>query len=193
MSAEPTFRRPTTVNANDFWYISLAAWNAHLSAAGGTDVAAKKAALNNLRKYDTAGRIMETDEGVPAPNPCSWCTRGGNLGVECKVFGSRDDIACAYCKRMGKSGCTAKEVVEEGATRATSEQRVAALETELAAEKVKVVALETSLENAQVVSENLRLDMLTLREELQRQSADMGVLRDRVMSVQLETQYSTTS
>ena len=49
---------------------------------------------------------METDEGKSAVAPCSLCTREGTRH-ECKVFVGKDDRACAYCKRMGKSGCVA--------------------------------------------------------------------------------------
>jgi len=66
----------------------------------------EKAALNNLRKFEQAGQIMETENGKAAVSPCTWCTRKG-LEVPCRVFKDRDDKTCAYCKRMGKSGCQA--------------------------------------------------------------------------------------
>ncbi|KAK3669993.1 hypothetical protein LTR78_010165 [Recurvomyces mirabilis] len=53
---------------------------------------------------------METDEGMPALAPCKWCV---NRGLECRVFATREDEACAYCKRMSKGGCAAKVVPEE--------------------------------------------------------------------------------
>lgn len=69
-----------------------------------------KVAMNNLRKLDTAGRIMETDEGKAATTPCSWCSRPGNE-VDCRVWKDKEDKSCAYCRRKGKAGCTAGSAV----------------------------------------------------------------------------------
>ena len=75
---------------------------------------------------------METNEGVAAVEVCVWCGRDRS-GVECKVFQDKaKGEACAYCKRYGKSGCSASAVKSPP----TIEERVAALEAELAAAKV---------------------------------------------------------
>jgi len=104
------------VDERAFCYISPARWKAILAEARNkqNNRRQRQTAFNMLRKFDGAGRIMETDEGVPAPNPCSWCTRDG-YDVECRVFKDRDDTSCAYCKRMGKPRCTAKQVATDEA------------------------------------------------------------------------------
>lgn len=84
-----------------------------------------------MRKYDAAGRIMETDEGVLAAEPCSQCVREG-FEVDCKVFAEVGGI-CAYCKKNGRQGCTAKLI----ASPPTVEQRVVLLEQRLAALETK--------------------------------------------------------
>ena len=67
----------------------------------------RKAAGNNLRKFTAAGRIMETDEGVAAAVPCSWCDFGA-LGNDCRLFANQDKGGrCGYCCRMAKSNCGA--------------------------------------------------------------------------------------
>ena len=50
--------------------------------------------------------------------------------MECKVFATREDKACAYCKRHGKQGCAAgTEPEQEEDTEFTGlEERVADLE-----------------------------------------------------------------
>lgn len=96
--------------------------------------------MNNLRKFEAAGLIMETEEGKPAPNPCSWCTRSGTLDI-CRVFRDKDDKACAYCKRMGKSGCTAA-VVREQTNEERLEQKVDELEEKLMGAEARMECLE---------------------------------------------------
>lgn len=63
-----------------------------------------------LRRYAAAGRIMETDEGVAALEPCSLCARNGH---ECKVYKNRTQRTCAYCRRAGKPSCNATVPVFE--------------------------------------------------------------------------------
>lgn len=94
--------------------------------------------MNNLRKFDAAGRMVELPEGSTAAVGCSECVK---RGVVCRVSLTRVDKTCAYCKRMGRSGCTAvKEVEEEedvpaaaSTTTAGDSQRLAAIEQQLAA------------------------------------------------------------
>lgn len=61
-----TYRRPAIENTEDFWFISQEKWDIFLRGADSNDAKQKKNALNNLRKFDAAGRIMETKEGVSA-------------------------------------------------------------------------------------------------------------------------------
>lgn len=105
-----------------------------------------KATLNHLRKFDKAGRIMETDEGVAAPRSCHWCTREG-FEVECRVFKEKDDKSCAYCIHYAKPRCTARKVIEEKqeGESAESQQRIAALELQISRLESTVVALDEKL------------------------------------------------
>lgn len=145
-------RRPTTTNSADFWYINLTNWQQLLEEYN--NAPNKKATLNSIRKYDHAGRIMETDEGMSALSPCKWCR---DRSLECRVFATREDKACAYCKRMSKGGCTAKVVPDDDedggvslATVVADQQacncRVDELETECRALETQVEALWTELE-----------------------------------------------
>lgn len=91
--------------------------------------------MNTLRKFDAAGRIMETDEGELASQPCPWCTRDG-LEVECRVYKNNKEKACAYCRRHGKAGCSAGD--PSRAAPPSVEDRLGALEdtvTRLSAER----------------------------------------------------------
>lgn len=100
-------RRPTTTDTKAFYYISQEKWDGFVIESKGQDKQKAKGALNHLRKFDVAGRIMETDEGIDAPSPCAWCTRKGREEL-CRVFADKEKAeACAYCRRMAKSGCTA--------------------------------------------------------------------------------------
>ena len=94
-----------TTDSKAFYYVSQAVWDGWL-ADSRTDGRKKINAQQYLRKFDAAGRIMETDEGIAAPTPCARCTRGG-LGKVCRIFKNRKDKACAYCKRLSKAGCAA--------------------------------------------------------------------------------------
>ena len=107
-----------------------------------------KTAINNLRKYDVAGRIMETDDGMDAPSPCSWCNRKGSE-VNCRVWKDKDEKMCAYCRRMGKTGCGAKTapVEEEQTMPLAIKRRFAEIERHFA-------ELQSRLEKAEgVISE----------------------------------------
>lgn len=70
------YRRPKTTNPGDFWYISQHDWDALLRDAQLPEVPANKGKRKNayasLRKFDHAGRIMETAEGICI---CSCCTK----------------------------------------------------------------------------------------------------------------------
>lgn len=121
----------------------------------------KKNALNSLRKFDAAGRMMETDEGELAGAPCSWCTRD-RLAVECRVYKGKREKACAYCRRHGKAGCFAGDPGRAPAPSTSDrlllversvEERLLGLEAELlffqdqlAEEKQKREALEERIE-----------------------------------------------
>ncbi|KAK5736419.1 hypothetical protein LTR17_007415 [Elasticomyces elasticus] len=104
-----SLRRPIIADEFAFYYCPVQKWQDMLTEArNAKDSRESKVALNNLRKFDHPGRIMETSEGVDAVNPCKWCTRPDN-GAQCRVFKDREDLSCAWCKRYGKAGCTAKQ------------------------------------------------------------------------------------
>ena len=91
-----------------------------------------KKALNNLRKYNLAGRIIETKEGIATTVACDWCKRPGNK-VDCKIFKDRNKV-CAYYKRYTRSRCSTLAIEKEDEDRVkrrvttTSKLRVAKLE-----------------------------------------------------------------
>ena len=65
-------------------------------------------AFNFLSKFDAAGKIMETDQGIEASEPCTLCVVDG---THCMVFSQLSDgdqVVCAYCKRKAKDGCNAR-------------------------------------------------------------------------------------
>ena len=110
------------------------------------DKAKTKVALNNLRKYDAAGRIMETLEGAMAVEACGWCNRDDS--IICMVFADGREKACAYCKRMGKSGCSASltaspKTLEE--RMAEMEARLEQSESQLKAANKRIDELETQV------------------------------------------------
>ena len=70
--ASVPLRRPTTTDPRSFYYISQEKWDLLFAETQTLDKAKRKVAENNIHKYDSAGRMMETDEGVAAPNPCQW-------------------------------------------------------------------------------------------------------------------------
>lgn len=99
-------RKPHSKNSRDFWYVGADRWQAwcsevRYSLKGSSN---QKNAKNNLRKFDGAGRIMETNEGVPAMVTCDTCARDPEL--VCRVFAdvSKGRI-CAYCRCRGRTGC----------------------------------------------------------------------------------------
>ena len=64
-------------------------------------------ALKTLSKFDAAGRIMETDQGIEAAKPCTQC-EGTNSN--CMVFAhlsDGDQVVCAYCERYARADCNA--------------------------------------------------------------------------------------
>ena len=103
----------------------------------------RKSALQNLRRYDSAGRIMETGEAVKAARPCTQCARHG-ARVLCKVYGSRVEKACAFCKKQGRSDCDAnaagasKEVTKPSIIRTPAMQIDIQILKEHSDEQVKV-------------------------------------------------------
>lgn len=62
-------RRPQGT-PGDFWFISEADWKATIIKSKSEDKQKVKAALNTLRKFDAAGRIMTGGEGIDAPTTC---------------------------------------------------------------------------------------------------------------------------
>lgn len=121
----PALRRPSTTDSSDFWYIAHATWRELI--ANLLDPAQKKNALQQLRKYDACGRIMETDEGETAANTCKQCA---HRSLPCRVWKEKDDISCAFCKRNGRAGCEARVVptAEPTITLANLENRLVILE-----------------------------------------------------------------
>lgn len=83
---------------------------------------------------------METDEGIDAPNPCSWCSKKGH-NSPCRVWKEKEDLACAYCKRHGKSGCKARDK-GKGKAATVEEEEEEVDENELTASQQRVAVLE---------------------------------------------------
>lgn len=109
-STRRPYRRPETTNVKHFWYVSQATWATHLMNSTSTSRNIRKNATNALHRFDAAGRIMETEEGVLSPDPCTNCIVGTKI---CKVFASGNITACAYCKRNAEGGCRASRPSEE--------------------------------------------------------------------------------
>ncbi|KAK3050874.1 hypothetical protein LTR09_007952 [Extremus antarcticus] len=154
-------RRPRTTDSRDFWYISEDRWQELLSDTG----AASKieTAMGTLRRFDQAGRIMETAEGVLATEEY------GNHKV------------CAYCKRGSRSGCNASLVTRP----LTLEQRLEKLEVELKITKVNQQGLENELattkqrlatEQAKLVKVGKELVIATQRIDSLEQAVHQGGL-----------------
>lgn len=95
--------------------------------------------MNAIRKFDAAGRIMETDEGALAAIACKRCSRE-NAKEVCMVFADGHDKACAACKRHAKSGCNAS--LDE--LPLSVEERVGVLEEQLKAALERIEELETN-------------------------------------------------
>lgn len=128
--------------------------------------AKQKVALNNLRKFDGAGRIMELDEGLEAVVPCSQCAAKKDEGVICKLYKDGREKSCAYCKRYQRGGCDASA----SARPPTIEERLAALENTLG-ERVAAVECPlqervTELENA-LATAHQRINKLNKELKLQ--------------------------
>ena len=141
-------RQPTTTDESSYWYISTERWNGLLADVLGDEKAKSKVALNNLRKFDAAGRIMETNEGVAAVEACSWCARDST--TVCTIYAdSSKGAACAYCRRHAKSGCSAKAI----ASPPTTEERVAQVESQLAEAQETIRAQQETIEQQQTAIE----------------------------------------
>lgn len=131
-AAIKALRRP---HASDKYYsCNEDKWLTLVTEAQDADKKKAKVAMNNLRKFDAAGRIEETDEGKDADVACSWCAREGNR-IVCRVWKDKEDKACAFCKRNGKAGCAAGGAAAEAA----AEEK-----TEIEALKDKITSLEES-------------------------------------------------
>jgi hypothetical protein len=105
-----TLRRPQTDDPKDFWYISADVWNV-LTRKMDSRVEGRLASYK-LNKFNAAGRIMETDEGVPATVSCAKCT---SLGLECRVYLKVGrGTACGHCRKSCKPYCKAS-LQEHGA------------------------------------------------------------------------------
>lgn len=153
-----SFRRPATNESSKFWYISQDAWDKLVTRS--CNASKRKVALNNLRKFNAAGRIMETDEGIIAPTPCRWCTKDDDH--ECKVWRGRADLACAYCKRHAKKGCKAKLVEEEE----EEEQELEEAVEENGSLAARFEVLAGRLDGLQQENTLLRREVCFLREEV---------------------------
>lgn len=105
--------------------------------------AQKKVAQNNLRKFDVAGRIAETDEGIVASKGCKQCSQHG---VVCMVFSEESKgKSCAFCTRYGRSPCTATAVAsaEESEGEESMDEKLARMEARITALEAKCEALES--------------------------------------------------
>ncbi len=169
-------RRPRTTDSRDFWYISEDRWQELLSDTG----AASKieTAMGTLRRFDQAGRIMETAEGVLATEECKSCARHDHA---CKLFADGNHKVCAYCKRGSRSGCNASLVTRP----LTLEQRLEKLEVELKITKVNQQGLENELattkqrlatEQAKLVKVGKELVIATQRIDSLEQAVHQGGL-----------------
>jgi len=145
-------------------------WEERIVKSQDAEQATRKTAMNYLRKFDAAGRIMETDEGTAAPSPCSWCTREGHK-QPCRVWATREDKACAYCKRHAKAECRAKDVKVEVVTTkdrvSTVEERLTKLDSNMAALREETTTVKERLTAVEERMTKLdRLELETLRKDL---------------------------
>lgn len=141
---------------------------------------AKDTASNALRKLDQAGRTMETAEGEPASNPagCAQCSRP-NHKWPCMINVNGNTLSCAYCRRMGRKGCTAggepvlpkqkglpKEEILASATASATASAVA--EAKLLTEELglEVDNLRIALATTQEHNEALRLEIKSIQARL---------------------------
>ena len=76
-NASTLLRRPITTDSSSFYFITEAKCAGLVAKSEGKEKSKAKIALNNMRKYGAAGRIMETDEGADAVRACFWCSRKG--------------------------------------------------------------------------------------------------------------------
>lgn len=194
-------RRPRSTEA-DFWHISEARWNDAIVKKKSKDKKEVKVALNTLRKFDAAGRIMTGGEGIDAPTTCSWCKRPGHE-VACRVFANGKDKACAYCKRHGKKDCEASTVPEKegdkmdvdqsselgnelgnelGSESAAFTQRVTKLEKENDDLKAEVGSLKEEVVGLKERLTSVEEKNKALLEEVPNMTKDLNVLWDRVFS-----------
>ncbi|KAF2153513.1 hypothetical protein K461DRAFT_306161 [Myriangium duriaei CBS 260.36] len=102
------YRRPQTINPQDFWYIPksehenlVRQWRDPRA----TDPS-RKYARQKLRRWEAAGLIMETDEGVDAPSPCDQCTYKHHCTATSDTQASRDEslpenVPAATAQRLG--------------------------------------------------------------------------------------------
>lgn len=110
-------RRPTTTDTDDFWYVSQEAWDEYMAKTRSGDKFTIDNAVRALNKYNRAGRLMETDEGVVASTPCYWCARPGMQKV-CMV--GAEGGTCAYCYRLARAHCSAKLTTKVAKSRAST-------------------------------------------------------------------------
>ena len=120
-----------------------------------------KVALNKLRKFDQAGRIMETEEGTAAVQRCTNFKR--NDKTQCMLFADGHEKACAFCKRIGKGGCTASLEEPEPTPKTINDRlaemqeqldfanaRWALVEEELRAAKSRIATLEANANSTDI-------------------------------------------
>ncbi len=113
----------------DFWYISQKAWNDLILAAANDD--AFNQPMKELRKFDNARQIMETDSGTLAIFACGECKK---KKVTCVIWAEGGKKMCAYCTRYSRGGCDASMNAPPATTEDTVEDhegRLATIENEV--------------------------------------------------------------
>ncbi|KAK6399732.1 hypothetical protein LTR95_019397, partial [Oleoguttula sp. CCFEE 5521] len=98
-------RRPTTVNANDFWFCPKSQWEILEAEASNLFVSQedRQSAEKQLCRIHDVGLIMETTSGIDVQYGCKRCTEAG---VRCRVWKDERRKGCAYCLVNGTE-CTA--------------------------------------------------------------------------------------
>ncbi|SMY19711.1 unnamed protein product [Zymoseptoria tritici ST99CH_1A5] len=136
------FRMPTTMDQFAPQYISVKAWTEALTKAQSADAAVRRSGRQTLNRYNYAGRVQETDEGLPAFTECRLCKRAGYV---CRAY--KDIVThkttCGYCFSRGKADCGAGKPVDEGAEPAVED---AAGRGIIADMEVKMAAMEDDIE-----------------------------------------------
>ncbi|OQN98472.1 hypothetical protein B0A48_15742 [Cryoendolithus antarcticus] len=139
-----SFRRPQTTDQQAFYYIASDGWQALQNAATDAwpNAKAEKLALANLRKFDVAGRIMETSEGKDAPDPCI-----------CEATLKKSEAPAKIVLKLGKKRDAAEEDLSPIVSKAEAKIN------EACGEALKVLG-ETRTETVQAIKK-LNRDLIT--------------------------------